>query len=135
VAESGTDPATAIALHAPKVLRRGAWPGFAVYANVFMGFAEARVEFRIGNGEWRPMTKVERPDPRVVAENAADDAAVALRAFDRLPEASMSSHLWRGVLPTDLAAGEHRIDVRAYDPWRGEVTASTAYRLQDVPPR
>lgn len=135
VAAADIDPQAAIALHAPKVLRRGAWPGVAVYANLFMGVAEARVEYRIDDGDWLPMAKVDRPDPRLVAENLADDAADTLRAFDRLPEAAVSSHLWRGALPTTLAAGEHRIQVRAYDLWRGELTASTVYRLQDVPPR
>ena len=46
----------------------------------------------------------------------------------------MSAHLWRAALPTRLAAGEHRIDVRAFDRWRGEVTASTSYSLLEYQP-
>jgi hypothetical protein len=132
VAEAGVAPDTAIALHAPKALRRGSYPGQAVWANVFMGHAEARVEYRIDDGDWRPMKRVERADPRVLAENVADDAATTPRAFDRLPDAAPSTHLWRGALPTGLAAGEHRVQVRAYDLWRGEVFAETRYHLLDV---
>ena len=33
-----------------------------------------------------------------------------------------------------LAVGEHLIEVRAFDRWRGEVTAITRYRLEDAEP-
>lgn len=122
----------AIGLHAPRVLRRGAWPAFGVYANVYMGEADSRVEYRIDDGQWKPMKRVEQPDPRLVAQNVADELAPALRGYDRSPEADPSTHLWRGTLPTDLAAGEHRIEVRAFDRWQGEQRALTRYRLDDA---
>ena len=129
------DPArtNAMHLHAPRVLRRGAYPAWAVYANVYMGEADTRVEYRVADGEWRPMLRVERPDPWLMAENARDDEAAALRGYDRSPEAEPSAHLWRGALPTDLAAGEHAIEVRAFDRWHGEQHAATRYRLEDHP--
>jgi len=125
---------TGIGLHAPKVLRQGAYPAWGVYANVYMGDDDTRVEYRIDGGEWKPMKRVEQPDPRVLRENLRDDTAEALRGFDRLPEAKPSAHLWRGALPTDLAEGEHRIDVRAFDRWRGELRARTGYRLEQASP-
>ena len=112
---------TSIGLHAPRVLRRGAYPGWGVFANVYMGMDDTRVEYRIDDGGWLPMQKVLQPDPALLAENMRDDAAEALRGFDRSPEAEVSQHLWRGALPTTLDAGEHRIEVRAFDRWRGEV--------------
>lgn len=125
------DATPAMALHAPRALRRGAYPAWAVYANVYMGQADTRVEYRVDEGPWKPMARVERADPRLLAENVRDDEAPTLRGFDRSPEAQPSTHLWRGALPTDLAAGTHRIDVRAFDPWRGEQRATTTYALQD----
>lgn len=122
------------ALHAPRVLRRGAWPGFAVYANVWMGDADSRVEYRVAGGEWRPMQRVERPDPALLAINAVDDAAETPRAYDRAPEAAPSPHLWRGALPTDLPTGEHTIEVRVFDRWRGELRQTTRYRLEEALP-
>lgn len=130
VARAAGDPA--IGLHAPKVLRQGAYPAYGVYANVYMGEADTRVEYRIDGGEWKPMRRVLQTDPALLVENIADDTAPALRGYDRSPEADVSTHLWRGVLPTDLAAGEHRIDVRAFDEWRGEQATSTTYRLQQA---
>ncbi|UHQ21119.1 calcineurin-like phosphoesterase C-terminal domain-containing protein [Lysobacter sp. KIS68-7] len=126
------DPAdTQIALHAPKVLRRGAYPAWGVFANVFMGRDDTRVEFRVDAGEWKPMVHVVQPDPRVAEENAKDDAADQLRGFDRSPEAEPSQHLWRAALPATLAAGTHEVEVRAFDAWRGEVRAKTTYRLDE----
>ncbi|MGV8959060.1 MAG: calcineurin-like phosphoesterase C-terminal domain-containing protein [Stenotrophomonas sp.] len=127
-------PATAqIALHAPKVLRQGAYPAWGIYANVFMGRDDTPVEFRVDGRAWQPMMKVLQPDPRVTAENVADDLAEALRGFDRSPEATPSSHLWRAAVPTDLALGEHHIEVRATLEG-APFTATTRYRLQHANP-
>jgi len=122
----------AMALHAPRALRRGAYPAWGVFANVFMGDADTRVEYRIDGGEWKPMRRVERADPRLLVENVADDLAPALRGFDRSPEAVNSTHLWRGALATDLGPGEHRVEVRAFDRWQGEISASIAYTLLEA---
>ncbi|QIL20883.1 calcineurin phosphoesterase [Thermomonas sp. HDW16] len=123
-----------IGVHAPKALRRGAYPAWGVFANVYMGDDDTRVEFRVDGGAWMPMKKVSQPDPALLAENMRDDAAEALRGYDRSPEAEPSPHLWRGALPTKLVAGEHRVEVRAFDRWRGEVTATTSYRLLEAVP-
>ena len=121
-----------IGLHAPKVLRRGAYPAWGVFANVYMGMDDTRVEYRVDDGEWMPMRQVLQPDPALLVENMRDDLAEALRGYDRSPEAEPSPHLWRAALPTKLEAGEHRIEVRAFDRWRGEVRASTTYRLEEA---
>lgn len=130
----GGDPASTrfMHLHAPRVLRRGAYPAFGVYANVYMGLEDSRVEYRVDGGPWRPMRRVERPDPRLLVENARDDLATRLRGFDRSPEAGSSPHLWRGTLPTDLAAGGHLVEVRVFDRWHGEQRASIRYRLDEA---
>ncbi len=123
-----------IGLHAPKVLRKGAYPAWGVYANVYMGDAQTKVEYRVDDGEWKPMKRVEQPDPALLAENMRDDLADSLRGYDRSPEAEASQHLWRGALPTNLTEGEHVVEVRAQDRWRGELLARTTYRLAVVAP-
>jgi hypothetical protein len=130
----GDDPAftSAMALHAPKVLREGAYPAWGVYANVFMGRDDTRVEYRVDGGDWKPMAKVSQADPRLLVENVRDDLADTLRGYDRSPEAKPSAHLWRGALPTGLGAGEHRVEVRAFDASQAEQRAATTYRLQSA---
>jgi C terminal of Calcineurin-like phosphoesterase len=123
-----------IALHAPKVLRQGAYPAWGIYANVFMGQADSLVEYRVDDGAWQPMKRVEQPDPRLLQENVADDTAERLRGFDRSPEATPSPHLWRGALPTNLPVGEHRVEVRAVQGDGPTATASISYRLQTAKP-
>ncbi len=129
------DPSdSTMGLHAPAVLRRGAYPAWGVYANVYMGDDATQVAFRVDGGDWVAMKKVLAADPDLLAENARDDAAKTLRGYDRSPEAKPSAHLWRGALPTHLDAGEHWVEVRALDRWRGEVRAQTSYRLEDATP-
>ncbi len=123
-----------IGLHSPGVIRRGAYPGYAVYANVWMGQADTVAEYRVDGGAWKPMARVLQPDPAYVAEVVRDDAADALRGFDRVPEAVPSAHLWRGALPTDVALGKHRVEVRAQVDGFGLATAETQYRLADPVP-
>ncbi|HST44636.1 MAG TPA: calcineurin-like phosphoesterase family protein [Luteimonas sp.] len=124
----------AMSVHAPKVLRRGAYPAWGAYANVYMGEADTRVEARVDGGAWQPMQRVLQPDPRLLLENARDDTSAVLRGFDRSPEAEPSQHLWRIALPTTRAAGDHLLEVRAFDRWHGEQRARTSYRLDDAEP-
>jgi hypothetical protein len=99
-----------------------------------MARPDTRVDVRIDDGSWLPMQRVNRADPRVLALNLQDDASPALTGYDRTPEATISSHLWRFSLPTNLALGEHRIRVRAIDAWLGEVSEEAIYRLEAVSP-
>jgi len=131
---AGAPASEQIGLHAPKALRRGAYPAWGVYANVYMGEDASVVEYRVDGGAWQPMKQVRQADPRLLVENVADDLAPALRSFDRSPEATASPHLWRGALPTDLAAGAHAIEVRARQPDGSVFTASTGYQLLDASP-
>ena len=125
---------TQIRLTLPKVLRHGAYAGWAVYANIFIAPDDAVVEYRIDDRAWQPMRRKPGLDPWLLRENQRDDDADALRGYDRSPEAEITPHLWRGTLPTDLAAGAHRVEVRYLDPWRGEQRASAEYRLDDASP-
>lgn len=100
-------------LFAPKILRHKSYPGFGVYANVFMGMSGTPVEYRIDAGDWKPMVRVETLDPNVLEKNIADARSDQLRSYDAMSEAVVSPHLWRGALPTILATGKHRIEVRA----------------------
>ena len=127
-------PTSAMHLHAPKVLRRGAYPAWGMYANLYMGDDDSVVEYRVDAGPWRPMRKVTQPDPALLAENMRDDEAETLRGYDRSPEATPSPHLWRGALPTDLSIGSHQVEVRAVDRAGATHSATISYRLDEASP-
>lgn len=120
-------------LFAPKVLRHKSYPGFGVYANVFMGMASTLVEYRVDDAEWKPMLRVEATDPNVLEINIADARSDKLRSYDLASEALVSAHLWRGAVPTNLTPGKHRIEVRAKlnAEWFVE---SAEYELQHAEP-
>src|SRR3546814_12469078 len=98
-----------------------------------MGRDDTRVEYRVDGGDWMPMRRVSQPDPRLLVGNMRDDLAETLRGYDRSPEAKPSPHLWRGALPTALAAGDNRDEVSPSDAWPGEKPAGTPYRHRRLP--
>lgn len=120
-------------LFAPKLLRQKAYPAFGIFANVFMGMSDTPVEFRVDDGEWKTMVRVETLDPTVVEQNIIDARSVQLRSYDLMSEATVSMHLWRAAVPTHLPVGKHRIEVRAKlnDEWFSE---SLQYLLQVADP-
>ncbi|MCX7563355.1 calcineurin-like phosphoesterase family protein [Xanthomonadaceae bacterium XH05] len=120
-----------MAVTSPGVLRRGAYPVYPVLANVYAAEPDATLQYRIDGGEWQPMVRVFEPDPSLLAINIDDSRAETLRSFDRAVIARSSMHLWGAGVPTDLAAGEHLIEVRAQSRFEGELTAATTYRLVD----
>ena len=78
-----------------------------VLANVFDGSEYSRVEMRLGaRGEWAEMAKVRKKDPYYEAVKARPE---------RIPDAGISGHIWRGYLPANSAAGKYMIEVRATD--------------------
>ena len=89
---------------------------------------------RIDGAAWKPMKRVLQADPAILEQNLLDDAAEKLRGYDRAPEAVPSTHLWRAALPTDLAIGSHRVEVRANLDGFGEASAETSYRLETATP-
>ena len=124
----------AMHLSAPHALRRGAYPAWGLYVNAYMVAPGAKVEFKVDDGAWKTMQRVRRPDPNLLAENARDDAARSLRAYDRSPEAQNVEHLWRGALPTQLALGTHTVTVRYADINGAMQSAQRTYELQDAAP-
>jgi len=69
-----------------------------------------------------------RGELRVVLLNTDPERDFTIEVGDRIAQLVILA------LPTKLAAGDHAVEVRAVDPWRGEVLAKTTYRLDDVAP-
>ena len=111
------EPAThQIGIYAPKVAAAGIKGSISVYANFYMGSANDKVMARIGDGEWKPMKRVNEFDPTFVAERVAWDRAETIWEGRKPGEPNISNHLWRiNVANKNLQPGVHTIEVKATD--------------------
>ncbi len=104
-----------IKLFHPKVVNQEKPGAAGIYANFFMGDKSSKVEYRVGNGEWKKMVYVEEADPAYENELYKWDTTEELLSGRRPSNPENCTHLWRGPVPRGLAVGEHQIDVRATD--------------------
>jgi len=101
-----------------------------VLVNVFSGSERSRVELRLGpEGEWIPLTRVERPDPYFLElkRRELEDRPAAARP---LPPADRSLHLWAGTLPADPPSGTFALEVRTTDMFGQSFTAHRIIRIE-----
>ncbi|MEJ0094308.1 MAG: calcineurin-like phosphoesterase C-terminal domain-containing protein [Methylocella sp.] len=78
--------------------------------NFFDGGPKTKVDFRIGNGEARPMKLERRTDPFI--EEVYGRNAATIKPWVK-PEPS--SHIWTARLPADLESGAYSINVHVVD--------------------
>ncbi|RAV30304.1 calcineurin-like phosphoesterase C-terminal domain-containing protein [Sinomicrobium soli] len=102
-------------IFAPKVVAKGRKTSAGIYVNYFMGSENDTVEYRIGQGRWRPMKYVQEPDPSYVQQVYEWDTTGELFPGRRSSNPVISTHLWRGSIPTNLDTGIHKIEVRVKD--------------------
>ena len=88
---------------------------YKLSANFFMGKEGDKVQYRIGNTEWKAMKYVEQPDPAYLYEVLKFDNADSYLEGRRPSNAVNSSHLWEAKFPNKLGLGKHTIEVSATD--------------------
>ncbi|MBW2348137.1 MAG: calcineurin-like phosphoesterase family protein [Deltaproteobacteria bacterium] len=97
-----------------RVTREEAALGVEFLVNVFSGNARSRVEFRVdGAGTWSPMARKLCVDPRYA--RAAAPGRWGKTNGRALPPPALSTHIWSGRLPSNLARGVHLVEVRVMD--------------------
>ena len=120
-------------LYAPKVVpyqRTYGWAG--IYANFFMGTANDVVEYRIDNGQWMKLNKVNSADPSFEASWYEWDTLDKLVPGRRPSNAVDCTHLWMATFPTDLTLGEHHIEVKATDRYGKSYVQSRKINVQEA---
>lgn len=120
-----------IKLFHPQVVAKGRGTQAGIFANFFMGHEGNTVEYRIDDGDWRPMVYTEAPDPDFLRQLYHWDTTDELMPGRRPSNAVNSTHLWRGSIPTNLPVGEHRIVVRGTDMFGRTFTQESAYTLAE----
>ncbi len=112
---AGSEDSHQMNIYAPKVVQHKGRTTSQIVVNFFMGSEGDKVEYRIGNGEWRTMRPVQTVDPSYNLKVIEWDLTEKLLPGRRPSNPITSPHLWSGSLQLDLPAGEHTIEVRATD--------------------
>ena len=113
----------------PKVIGNKRSGNSFIYANVFMGTEEDKVEFSVDGGAWKKLSKVDDYDPTFYASVQKYDLAEELLSGRRPSNPIKSSHLWRGKLPFNLGVGEHKVVIRVKDRYGREHTTTKTYQI------
>ena len=118
-------------IDAPDVVKQSSLTQQTISANVFNGSKRSIVELRVGNGQWRRMTKHEIVDPKYKRVHAREAGVLKEKEHWRpLPNPKPSSHLWQSSLPADVSPGSHLLEVRATDQDGRVVTGQRIIRVQ-----
>ncbi|MDR2130480.1 MAG: calcineurin-like phosphoesterase family protein [Odoribacteraceae bacterium] len=122
-----------ISLYHPKVVPSRRSTSASLYANFFMGSADDTLEYRIDDGEWLKMRRVEEFDPAYCRYVQDWDYLEHLVPGHRPSNPVVCNHLWRVRMTSTLPVGEHRIEVRAKDRFNRIHTAKSVYRVEEQP--
>lgn len=101
-----------------------------IYANFFMGRKDSQVEYRIDQGQWKPMNYVEDADPSFLTKMFEWDLSDTLKNGRRPSHPEKSTHLWQVTFPRNLGKGEHLIEVRAKDLFGRIHTGTRKFRVE-----
>lgn len=118
-------------IFAPKVVAKGRNTKAGIYVNYFMGSSKDSVFYRINKGEWKTINLVKDYDPNYVKQIFDWDLAEELLPGRRSSNAVISTHLWRGSIPTNLETGKHKIEVKVIDMFGRTFTQKSKYRLDE----
>lgn len=109
-------------IHAPDEVWSDRAEGVPVYANVFGSSERSTVEWRIGEGDWKPMEYALEFDPRYLE----------MTESQRLPPPMPSNHLWRSTLPVGIQPGSRLMEVRTTDVFSQTFTGARVIRVLDA---
>jgi len=117
-------------IHTPKVVPHNARYNGEITVNFFAGGEKDTVEYRIDNGPWKTMQRVEAFDPTLEYIHHEWDYSTTLPSGRRPSHPILSSHSWKARIPSDLPVGEHRVEVRVKDMFGRTHTDTRTYRIQ-----
>jgi hypothetical protein len=118
-----------IALYHPKAVPFRQATSASIYANFFMGSPADTLEYRIDDGRWMKMQRVEEFDPAYYRYVQDWDYSEDLPPGRRPSNPVVCKHLWKSKIPTSLPVGKHRIEVRAKNRFNRTYTSESSYKI------
>ncbi len=120
-----------IGIYTPKVTSNDVGGTTSIYANFYIGSEGDEVMVRIGNGEWKPMKRVEEYDPTFIAERVMWDLSDKLIPGRKPGNPGISNHLWKfSIRNKNLEKGIHTIEVKATDMFGRDFTEKSSLRVE-----
>ena len=113
----------------PKVVEKKKTPKANIYVNYYLGSERDSIEFRVDDGEWVKMTKVETFDPQLLVDVLKWDTADSLLKGSRPSDPNMSSHIWVYPLPSHLEKGAHTVQIRVKDMYGRVSISEKSYKI------
>ena len=117
-------------IYLPKVIADKGWNTARVWVNVFMGKSGDEVEFRVNQGEWKPMRYTEEKDPSYYHSVQKWDFSESLLKGRRPSNPVRSTHLWSAPMPNTAGVGTHTLEVRWTDRFGRTYQAEKTYRIE-----
>ncbi len=117
-------------IYAPEAVSQTNLASTVILANVFAASENAICSMRVGELPWREMEQITVADPNFLAEKKREQA-LTNRTWTELPEPHATPHMFRAMLPTELAPGTHQIEVRAVNFDGDEVFGSRIVRVEE----
>ncbi len=118
-------------IYHPKIIARNQGGQGQIVVNFFMGNRTNKVEYRIDEGKWTPMTWFEGIDPAYQELVSRWDRSEVLLTGRRPSNPQPCSHLWRAGLPAIADPGIHTIDVRATGMFGQTFSDTSTFKVAD----
>lgn len=116
----------------PKVVAKANRTKSSLYVNFFMGSENDKLEYRVDDGKWEDLEYTTEADPSYVELVYEWELAEKLMPGRRSSDPSLSTHMWKGKIPSDLEIGTHKIEIKATDMFGKIHTASRNYRIDTI---
>lgn len=113
----------------PKIVEKDKRNKSGIFVNFFIGSKNDKVEYKVDQGDWKPMQYTNVQDPTYEVSLYEWDLTEELIEGRRGSDAIESKHLWKSNIPTKLNAGKHIIEVRATDMYGNTYKAKSSYQI------
>ena len=117
-----------MAISLPEQVESSALAETEIVVNVFAGSPKSTVEMKIGDAPWTQLARFDGICPTYQRLKDAEKLPTPPQGL-KLPAPTETDHLWKAKLPSNLAKGTHRIDIRTTDMYGQVYTDARIVRI------
>lgn len=99
-----------------------------VYVNIFNGSEKSKVQFKVDQSPWTPMTYTREKDPGFI-KMFREDQALKNKSNPNLSAPKVCPHLWKSKFPVELKVGTHLLTIQTTDMFGKTHTSQRVFRV------